>query len=285
MTTTTASIRVGIGGWTYEPWRGSFFPTGLPRTQELAHASRAMSVLEINGTYYSLQKPTTFAKWRDETPAGFVFSVKAHQLTTRRSPLAQGAESVQRFLGSGLAELGDKLGPILWQLPHTKRFDRAEVSAFLDLLPSSVSGLPLRHVLDVRHSSFACEDYVALARERGVATVFTDSPDHPSFADLTGGFVYARMMRTDPALPEGCEPEVFAKLAACARCWRDGGEPEDVPRVAAPLTAAPSTAAPSTPASAPRDVYMLFISGAKERAPAAALALQRALAGPGLPKS
>jgi uncharacterized protein YecE (DUF72 family) len=257
-----AQIRVGVGGWTYEPWRKNFYPEGLPHARELEYASRKLTAIEINGTYYSSQKPATFAKWRDETPEGFVFSVKASRFATNRRVLAEAGESVGRFVGSGIAELGPKLGPLLWQFAPTKVFDGDDFGAFLALLPKTVDGLPLRHVMDVRHPSFECADYLALARRHGVATVFTDSDDYPSFADVTGPFVYARLMRTDAGLPQGCTPEALDQLAACARAWRSGDEPVGVPRVE-----------PALVAGAPRDVFLYVISGAKEKAPAAAMAL------------
>ena len=260
-----ATIRVGVGGWTFEPWRDNFYPAGWPQGRELEYASRKLSVIEVNGTYYSSQKPATFAKWRDETPADFVFSLKASRYATNRRILAEAGESVERFVNSGIAELAHKLGPILWQFAPTKRFDPVDFEAFLKLLPAQIGGHRLRHVLDVRHSSFMSAEYLALARRYGAATVFTDSDDHPSFADITGPFVYARMMRTDATLAEGCTPQALDQLAACAREWREGREPSGVPRVEA--------AAP--PPAPPRDVFMFFISGAKEKAPAAAMGLLR----------
>ena len=265
--TGSARIRVGVGGWTFEPWRNNFYPAGLAHDKELAHASRQLSAIEVNGTYYSSQKPATFAKWRSETPDGFVFSLKASRFATNRRVLAEAGESVQKFVGSGIAELGPKLGPIVWQFAPTKRFDAADFGAFLQLLPREVQGLPLRHVLDVRHDSFRCSEYLALARRHGAATAFTESDDYPRMADITAGFVYARVMRTQPDEPQGCAPAVLDALADCARCWRDGGEPQGLPRVE-------SLTARSAP-SAPRDVFLFFIGGAKEKAPAAAVALRR----------
>ena len=264
--TNTASIRVGVGGWTFEPWRNNFYPAGWPHDRELEYASRKLSVIEINGTYYSLQKPATYAKWRDATPADFIFSLKASRFTTNRRVLADAGESVERFVNSGVAELGPKLGPIVWQFAPTKRFEPADFEAFVKLLPAQVAGLPLRHVLEVRHESFKSAAYLALARRHGAATVFTDSDDYPSFADVTGSFIYCRTMRTDPGLAEGCTPEVLDQLAACARAWRDGQEPSGLPRIEAEPAQAP-----------PRDVFIFFISAAKEKAPAAAMALQRRL--------
>ena len=262
----TPAIRVGVGGWTFEPWRNNFYPAGLSKDRELEYASRKLTMIEVNGTYYSTQKPATFAKWRQETPEGFVFSLKANRFATNRRVLAEAGESIERFCGSGIAELGPKLGPIVWQFAPTKKFDAADFGAFLQLLPTQVDGLPLRHVVDVRHESFRCAEYVALARGHRVATVFTESDDYPSWADVTGGFVYARVMRADAAHAEGCAPEALAQVAACAHAWREGGEPAGLPRVEPPL-----------PATAPRDVFILFIGGAKEKAPAAAMALQRLL--------
>jgi uncharacterized protein YecE (DUF72 family) len=268
MTSSSAVIRVGIGGWNFEPWRETFYPKGLPASRELEYASSRLSAIEVNGTYYSSQKPATFAKWRSETPEGFVFSLKASRFATNRRVLGEAGESVQRFVGSGISELGDKLGPIVWQFAPTKRFDPADFEAFLKLLPAEVAGLPLRHVMDVRHDSFKVPEYLALARRYGAATVFTDSDDYPSFADLTADFVYARMMRTDSGLALGVTPEALDQLAACARAWREGGEPADVPRVE-----------PPTGPAAPRDVFMFFISGAKEKAPLAAMALRERIDG------
>ncbi|MDR7375839.1 uncharacterized protein YecE (DUF72 family) [Rhodoferax ferrireducens] len=264
--TPTPAIRVGIGGWSFEPWRGNFYPADLPHSRELEYASRRLDVIEINSTYYSSQKPATFARWRDATPEGFVFSLKASRFATNRRVLADAGASVQRFVGSGIAELGPKLGPIVWQFAPSKPFDAADFGAFLRLLPEAVDGVPLRHVLDVRHASFKCSEYLALARSHGMATVFTDSDDYPSFADITGSFVYARMMRTQSALPEGCTAEVLDQLAACGQAWRDGHEPSGLPRIEEAATPAPA-----------RDVFMFFISGAKERAPAAAMALRQRL--------
>ena len=254
-------IRVGVGGWTYEPWRDTFYPQALPASRELEYASRQLTTLEINGTYYSTQKPATFAKWREQTPEDFVFSVKASRYTTNRRELATAGESIERFIGSGLAELGPKLGPILWQFMPTKRFDAEDFEAFLQLLPQGVDGLPLRHVMDVRHESFRCAEYLALARRYGVSTVFADSDEYPSFADLTGEVVYARLMRSQSNVPTGYSPQALDRWADAVRVWAAGGEP-DLPRVGG-----------EAPRHAPRDVYVLFISGAKEREPAAAMSL------------
>ncbi len=261
----STNIRVGVGGWTFEPWHDNFYPAGWPHGRELEYLSHRLTMVEVNGTYYSTQKPATFAKWRDETPEHFVFSLKANRFATNRRVLAEAGESVQRFCDSGIAELGPKLGPIVWQFAPTKRYDAADFEAFIKLLPAKVGGVPLRHAMDVRHESFRCAEYLELARRHHVATVFTESDDYPAFADITGDFVYARVMRATADQPEGCAPQVLAQLGACARAWREGGEPSGLPRIEPPRTAAP------------RDVFILFISGAKEKAPAAAMALQRYL--------
>lgn len=261
----STTIRVGVGGWTFEPWRNSFYPTGWSHARELEYLSRRLTMVEVNGTYYSTQKPATFAKWRDETPDGFVFSLKANRFATNRRVLAEAGDSIEHFCRSGIAELGAKLGPIVWQFAPTKRFDAADFEAFIQLLPAEVGGVPLRHAMDVRHETFRCAEYLDLARRHCVATVFTESDEYPAFADITGSFVYARVMRAEGDQPEGCAPQVLAQLAACARAWRDGGEPSGLPRVEPPREAPP------------RDVFMLFISGAKEKAPAAAMGLLRHL--------
>ena len=266
MSEATNPIRVGVGGWTFEPWRDNFFPAGWPHARELEYASRKLTSIEVNGTYYSSQKPATFAKWRAETPDDFVFSLKASRFATNRRVLAEAGDSVLRFVNQGIAELREKLGPIVWQFAPTKRFEPLDFEAFLKLLPAEVAGLSLRHVLDVRHESFKTPEYLTLARRYRAATVFTDSDDYPSFADLTADFVYARLMRTDAQHAEGCPPQFFAPLAACANAWRDGAEPSGLPRIE-----------PEAARSAPRDVFLYFISGAKEKAPAAAMALIEAL--------
>ena len=263
MSSSAAAIRVGVGGWTYEPWRDNFFPRDLPHSRELEYASRQLTAIEINGTYYRTQSPKSFAKWRDETPAGFMFSVKASRYATNQKVLADAGDSVRRFVESGIVELGARLGPIVWQFMPTRRFDPDDFGAFLALLPEKVEGLRLRHVVDARHPSFMSPEYLALARRHGVATVFADSDEYPSFADLTGAFVYARLMRTQPEIATGYPPKALDGWVERARLWLAGGEPDDLPRV---------EAQPSKRGAA-RDVFLFFISGAKERAPAAAVAL------------
>ncbi len=262
-TRTAAGIHVGVGGWDFEPWRETFYPARWPAARALEYASRQLTAIEINSSYYRSQNPAIFAKWRDSTPEGFVFSVKASRFATHRRVLAEAGDAVQRFVDSGIAELGDKLGPIVWQFDTRKPFDADDFEAFLNLLPASVEGVPLRHTLDVRHESFKSTEYLALARRYGAVTVFTESDDYPAIADATGPFVYCRIMRTRSELPRGCTAEELDALAACARAWREGRTPAGLPLVE------PESHGPD----APRDVFMFFISGAKERAPAAAMAV------------
>ena len=234
----------------------------MPQAQELHYASRALTGLEVNATFYSTQQPATYARWRDETPEGFVFAVKAHRLATQRKTLAEGAEAVVHFLESGVTELRDRLGPIVWQLPPFRRFDADDVECFLALLPDAVDGLPLRHVLEPRHASFACADYVRLARAYGVGTVFIDSPDYPNIADVTGEVVYARLMRSQGDEPTGYSAAELARWAARIRTWARGESPADLPLIDTPA-----------PAAQPREVFVYFIAAAKARNPAAAQAL------------
>ena len=170
-----AGIRVGVGGWTFEPWRGSFYPRGLPQKRELEYASRHLTSIEVNGTYYGAQKPESFIRWREETPDGFVFSLKGPRFTTNRRLLAEAGASIERFLTGGVLELKEKLGPINWQMLPTKQYDPEDFEAFLKLLPAQVDGQMLRHVVEVRHPSFARPDFIALLRAYGVAAVMADN--------------------------------------------------------------------------------------------------------------
>jgi uncharacterized protein YecE (DUF72 family) len=257
------SIRVGIGGWTYEPWRETFYPPKWPKARELDYAASKVTAIEVNGTFYSTQKPATFADWARRTPDDFVFALKASRYCTNRRVLAEAGESIERFVNQGIAELGAKLGPILWQFAATKQFDADDFGAFLKLLPGSVAGVTLRHAVEPRHESFRDPAFVALARAAGVAIVFADDETHPQFADLTAGFAYARLQRQRSEEPTGYAPAELDAWADTARCWEKGAAPARYAYVDPPAASA----------GAERDVFIFMINGAKERAPAAAMAL------------
>jgi len=257
------SIRVGIGGWTFEPWRdGVFFPKGLSQAKELHYASRQVTAIEVNGTYYSGFKPPTFAKWRDETPDGFVLTLKASRFCTNRKVLAEAGESVNRFVSQGIVELGDKLGPILWQFMATKKFDPDDMAAFIKLLPEKQDGIALRHAIEVRHESFRVREFVEMARAAGVALVFADSSKYPTLADVTGDFVYARLEDAKAEVETGYSAAELDRWAKVAKSWAVGHSPEGLDYVAERPAPAKS-----------RDVFVFMINGAKERAPAAAMGL------------
>ncbi|MBR0656587.1 DUF72 domain-containing protein [Plastoroseomonas arctica] len=256
------NIRIGVGGWTYEPWRGAFYPDKHPHKDELAYASRKLSSIEINGTYYGSQKPETFAKWREETPKDFVFSVKAPRYATNRKVLAEAGDTIERFLGGGVMELKEKLGPINWQFMPTKRFDPDDFGAFLKLLPSSRNGQALRHVVEVRHESFRAPEFIELAREHGVAIVADFDGEYPLIADLTAPFVYARLLGTKEGEPTGYPAATLKLWAERARSWAKGELPKGLERVGKPAAKA-----------AGRDIYVYVISGHKVSNPAAAMAL------------
>ena len=259
-------IRPGIGGWTFEPWRGGvFYPQGLPHGQELHYASRRVPAIEVNGTFYRGQSPATFARWRAETPRGFMFSLKASRGCTYRKVLADAGDSVRRFIGSGIVELGEKLGPIVWQCMPSTVFDAGDIAAFLALLPARHEGVALRHVLEVRHASFRDAAYIALARRHRCAVVFTDSDQFPCLPDVTADFVYARLMMASTDQATGYGATALDRWADCAHAWSRGERPDGLDPVTDGDPAAPQG----------RDVFLFVINGAKERAPAAADALLR----------
>jgi uncharacterized protein YecE (DUF72 family) len=261
------AIRVGVGGWTYEPWRDSFYPAGLAQKLELEYASRQLSSIEINGTYYGAQKAATFAKWHAETPAGFVFSVKAPRFVMNRRVLADAGATIARFLTGGVLELKDKLGPINWQFLPSKVFEPADFEAFLKLLPKQAAGRALRHAIEVRHDSFRCPEFVAMAREHDVAIVIAGDSSHPQIADCTAPFVYARIMGTQPEKKLGYSDAALSRWAARARAWASGAAPVGLDFVE-----------PQGAKGEPRDVFLYVIGGAKARNPAAATSLIRHLA-------
>jgi uncharacterized protein YecE (DUF72 family) len=254
------SIRIGIGGWNYEPWSKTFYPAEITQSRQLEYASRHVTAIEINGTFYRLQRAEVFAKWHDATPESFMFSIKAPRFIVQRKDLASAGPALQRFMASGITELKSKLGPILWQLADTKSFDPAEIDSFLSLLPATAGSLPLRHALEVRHASFLNPEFLQIARQHGVAVVYEDDATHPGFADLTSTFVYARLRRSAASCATGYSLASLKKWLLRAQLWASGKEPADLPRVAARRAAA----GPS------RQVFIYFINGAKERAPAAA---------------
>jgi uncharacterized protein YecE (DUF72 family) len=261
----TGTIRAGIGGWVFEPWRGTFYPDDLAQKNELHFASRQLATIEINATYYGSQKPATFAKWAADVPDGFVFSLKGSRYCTNRKVLAEAGESVAKFVSSGITELGDRLGPLLWQFAPTKKFEPDDFEAFLALLPKSHAGISLRHAVELRHDSFVTPELPALLRRHGVALVYADHATYPEMADVTADFVYARLQQGSDEIATCYRDDALDAWAARARLWAAGGQPNDLP------LAAPDEAPPQTP----RDVYAYFISEGKSRAPQGAMALQR----------
>ena len=263
----TGTVRAGIGGWTFEPWRGVFYPKGLRQADELAYAAQHLPVIEINSTYYSSQKPESFAKWAAATPEGFVFTLKASRFCTNRKVLADAGESIGKFLNQGIAELGDRLGPILWQFMATKKFDAADFEAFLDLLPADLEGRRLRHAVEVRHESFRDPAFLDMCRARNVAVCLTEHAEFPMIADPTADFVYARLMAGSDEIETGYEAAALDAWAGRLQAYAKGDLPGDLPMIAA-----------SEAAEGPREVFAFFISEGKVRAPAAAQALMRRFA-------
>jgi len=254
-------VRVGVGGWDFDPWRQSFYPPGLPRAGQLGHMAGRMTAIEIDSTYYKLQKPEIFARWAKAVPEDFRFAVKGSRFCSNRKVLGEAGEAVERFCGQGLAELGDKLGPILWQFMATKRFEPDDVRAFLALLPRRAAGVALSHALEPRHESFRDPAFVELARAAGVAIVFADSDDYPCLADLSGDLAYARLQRSREEVSTGYTGPELDRWAVAAKAWARGESPPGFPYAAEPALARP------------REAYVFFIAGAKVRNPAAAEAL------------
>jgi uncharacterized protein YecE (DUF72 family) len=262
MTEKAGKIRIGVGGWTFEPWRGTFYPKGLPHAKELAYAAERLTSIEVNGTFYRTQTPATFRKWASEVLDGFVFSLKGSRFVTNRRVLKEAGDSIKRFLDSGVTELGPKLGPLLWQFAPFKKFDEADFGGFLELLPDKHDGHAIRHVIEVRHDSFLTPDFVALLRKFGMPAVFTDHAEYPSIADITGDFVYARLQQGQDTIPTAYPPKALDAWAGRLKEWAMGGEPKDLNRIGA-----------AQKKGKPRDVYAYVIHEGKVRAPAAAMAL------------
>jgi uncharacterized protein YecE (DUF72 family) len=255
-------IFVGIGGWTFAPWRGVFYPKGLVQSKELQYASSHLTSIEVNGTFYGTQKPTTFRKWASETPEGFLFSLKGSRFATNRRVLAEAGNSVKIFLDSGVTELGSRLGPLLWQFAPTKKFDEKDFGKFLELLPKTFDGKRLRHVVEVRHESFCTPIFIKLLRQFEIPVVFAEHAKYPAIADLSSDFVYTRLQKGKDSIKTAYPPKALDKWASRAESWAQGSEPKDLPRVDK-----------AKAASKPRDVFIYFIHEGKIRAPAAAQAL------------
>lgn len=255
------AIRVGVGGWNFAPWRGLFYPRGLPQKSELAHMSSQLNSLEINSTFYGLQKPATFQRWHEETPPDFVFAVKAPMFVVGRRDLATASGSIDRFLDSGVLRLGRKLGPFNWQLGPGKPFHAAEIEAFLSLLPAERDGCRLRHAIEVRHPGFAVPEFIQLARDHQVAIVLAGDSEYPRITDATAPFAYLRIMGTKDVEPKGYPPAALTRWARNARAIAEGSAPKGMKPVM------------KTGSAAARDVFLYVISGAKRRNPSAARAL------------
>lgn len=253
-----SDIRIGVGGWNYAPWRGAFYPKGVRQADELSYAAQHLTAIEINGTFYRGQKPETFAKWRASVPDGFKFAVKAPRFAVNRRVLAEGGESIARFATGGVTELGDALGPILWQFAATKRFDPDDFQAFLDLLPEAEAGVTFRHALEPRHESFRVPEFVAMARAKGAAIVWDHDGKYPEITEASGDFAYVRVLGTQEDEPLGYSEAGLDKLAATFQGLA-AGDPAGDP-VADHI-------------AAKRDVYAFLIAGHKVVNPAAALAL------------
>ncbi len=255
-------IRVGIGGWDFEDWRTSFYPPGLSKNDALRYASRVLTTIEVNGTFYRALTPDIYKRWAEETPENFVFAVKGHRAVCAAAKLAGVGERIAWFMESGVLELGDKLGPLLWQLPPNKKFDREDIAAFLKLLPPEAKGRRLRHALEVRHETFVDPAFVEIAAQARVPIVYADSDDYPAIADVTGDFVYARLQRSSEDEAAGYPAAGLDDWALRGKAWSEGRAPDTLRYLGG-----------ATPASLPRDVFLFFISGAKARNPAAAMAL------------
>jgi uncharacterized protein YecE (DUF72 family) len=259
----TGKIYCGIGGWNFAPWRGVFYPKGLPQTKELNYAGQQLTSIEINSTFYGSQKPESFRKWAREVPDGFIFSVKGPRFATNRRVLAEAGDSIKHFLNTGVLELGDRLGPLFWQFAPFKKFDEADFGAFLALLPEKAGGKKLRHVVEVRHDSFRTPAFVALLRKFGVAVVYAEHHKYPGIADVTADFVYARLQKGEDDIPTAYPPKALDAWTGRLKSWAAGKEPADLPRVDEK----------HKPKAEPRDVFAYIIHDGKIRAPAGAMAI------------
>jgi uncharacterized protein YecE (DUF72 family) len=285
------TIRIGISGWTYSRWRGVFYPKGLPQKKELAYAAEHFRSIEINGTFYGMQRPESFARWREETPDDFVFAIKGSRYITHMLKLKNVETPLANFMASGLLRLGPKLGPILWQFPERMPFDAARFETFLELLPrntTEASALarrhdarldgrdwlesdveqPLRHAFEIRNESFRAPAFIELLRRYNAALVCADTVDWPLLMDLTADFVYCRLHGSEELYVSGYDDEALDRWAGRVQAWAEGGEPDDAERVLPP----------TKQRRAGRDVFVFFDNDAKVRAPADASALAARLA-------
>src|SRR5277367_3322688 len=279
-------VRIGISGWRYVPWRGVFYPEKLTQKKELAYASSIFRSIEINGTFYSLQRPEYFEAWAGETPGDFVFSVKAPKFVTHVRRLADVETPVANFLASGILRLGSKLGPILWQLPPNFRFEPEKLETFLKILPHDTESAgalarrhdkflkgraavktdakrPLRHAIEIRHSSFAVPEFIEMLRAYDVALVCADTVEWPRMMDVTSDFMYCRLHGSEVLYASGYDDDALDEWAARIAAWAQGGEPANAER------------ASSVPAMLCEkcDVYVYFDNDVKVRAPFDALGL------------
>lgn len=259
----SGKVYVGVGGWNFPPWRSVFYPKGLAQAKELGYAASHLTSIEINSTFYGSQKPESFRKWARETPDGFVFSVKGPRFATNRRVLAEAGDSIQRFLNSGVMELGDRLGPLLWQFAPYKKFDPQDFGAFLELLPAKHEGCKLRHVIEVRHDSFLVPEFVALLRTHNMAPVFSEHEAYPAIGDITSDFVYLRLQKGKDTVATGYPPKELDAWGQRLALLAEGRVPDDLPQLDPK----------SAPKPAPRDVFAYVIHEGKVRAPAAAMEL------------
>ena len=277
-------VRIGISGWAYAPWRGVFYPKGLPHTKELDYAASRFCTIEINGTFYGLQRPESFADWAAHTPEDFVFAVKGSRYITHMLKLRNPETPLANFLASGLLCLGPKLGPILWQFPPNFAFHRDRLEPFLHLLPhdtetaaalarhhdSRLTGRahtktdrhrPLRHAVEIRHNSFRDPAFIDLLRAWNVALVCADAVEWPRLMDVTSDFMYCRLHGSEELYASGYDPPALDAWAARVTAWAGGHEPKDAECVGPPAR------------PRPRDVFVYFDNDAKVRAPADATGL------------
>ncbi|HEX6771778.1 MAG TPA: DUF72 domain-containing protein [Acidobacteriaceae bacterium] len=286
----TGTIRVGISGWTYAPWRGVFYPKGLAQSRELAYAAGRFSTIEINGTFYCLQRPSSFACWAAATPPDFLFSIKGSRFITHMLKLRNAEQALANFFASGLLALGPKLGPILWQFPPQFRFNPDVLEAFFQLLPQTTeeaavlarrhdqriegrahtetdSNRPIRHAMEIRHDSFLTDDFIRLLRRYRIALVCADTVAWPRIVDATADFVYCRLHGSKELYASGYGPKAIATWADRVIAWATGNPP-----------GGNRISQFSESEAQPHDVYVYFDNDAKVRAPVDALSLERRLA-------